>query len=100
MRGGARLGGLPRWLEELQAIAERVVGVHPPEAGEVTVPSDSLADSGQALDEPVEVVDHDAGMRFAGGPEVFLDAEVQFDGAGPEPCSAAGRPHGPQIDSQ
>jgi len=55
------------------------VRVYPAEAREVAVPLGRLPTGPKQIDDLVQVVDEDAGMSFAGGPEVVLHTEVQLD---------------------
>lgn len=66
----------PRRLEELQPVAEWVMRVHAPEAGEVSVPVDVLARFGQSVNHVVKICDHDAGVPLAGWSEIVFDPEV------------------------
>jgi hypothetical protein len=63
-------------LEELQAIAERIVRVDAAKAGEVAVPADVLPCAPKPFGDSVDVADKDSGMSFAGGSEVVFDTEV------------------------
>lgn len=85
-------------MKELQAVSERVVGIDPPESGEVAVPAGGLPSVRQACGDRVEVVDEDAGVAFASGTKVVLDAQVQLDAAGAEPGAAPGGEHGWLVD--
>jgi hypothetical protein len=78
-------------LQELEAVCEGVVGVDASEAREVGIPGDRLPGGGEAGDDLVEVVDKDARVGLAGGPELVVDAEVQLDAAGAKPGAAARR---------
>jgi hypothetical protein len=80
-----------RELEEFQPVAEWIVCVNAPEAGEARVPPDVLARSDQSVHHVVEIGDQNAGMTFAGRSEIVVDSEMQFDGTGAEPRSAARR---------
>src|SRR3984957_20258878 len=76
-------------LLELDAVAERVAGVEPADAGDLSVGRDALAPGcGQRRREKVEVVDQQGRVRLARGRERRLHPQVQDGGAGTEPAAA------------
>jgi hypothetical protein len=65
--------------EELEAVAVGVLAVEAAQAGEVVVVGHRVAGRAQPGSPGVEVLDQQAGVRFAGRAEVLLDAEVKLD---------------------
>jgi len=89
---------LRRRLEELQPVAEWVMRVHAPEAGEVSVPADVLAGFDQSVNHVVKIGDHNARVALAGWLEIVFDPEVQFDVACSEPRATACCEDGRLVD--
>jgi len=89
---------LRRRLEELQPVAEWVMRVHAPEAGEVSIPADVLASFDQSMNHVVKIGDHNARVPLAGWSEIVLDPEVQFDVACSKPRATACREDGRLVD--
>ncbi len=87
-----------RRLEELQPVAEWVMRVHAPEAGEVSVPADVLAGFDQSVNHVVKIGDHNARVPLAGWSEIVFDPEVQFDVACSEPRATACPEDGRLVD--
>src|ERR1700757_1333289 len=87
IRAKARSG-----LLELDAVAERVTGMEPPDAGDLAVRADArVTRRAQHGLKPVKVVDEQRGMRLAGRRERLLDTKMQDGGAGREPAAAPHR---------
>ena len=78
-------------LEQLDAVAERVVDVALPEAVDAVAVADVDPGGRQAVAERVEIVDEQRGVGLAGRTEVGLDAEVHLDRSVVEPAAAARR---------
>src|SRR5262245_40304469 len=78
-------------LDQLQAVAERVVDEDAFVAGQWLVLGDLAAMLARARDEAVEVAHHESRVRLAGGAKILLDPEMDFDRAVGEPGAAARR---------
>jgi hypothetical protein len=88
-----RPGSLGTWrgkrLKELKPVAVRVLTVEAAHAGELVIEAHRVPGVPQSARPGVDPGHQQAGMRLAGGPEVFLDAEVEFDAVAAEPAPAA-----------
>jgi hypothetical protein len=76
-------------LEQLDAIAERVVNVGAVVACEQVVGLRRVSGGFEAGDERRQIIDEQSRMRLLRGTEVVFDAEVKFEGADLEPETAA-----------
>src|ERR1700733_9822620 len=85
---------LVKGLEEFQPIAMRVLTVEAAHPREIFVEENGGACSAKPVGPGVQVMDQQARMILAGGAEVVLHAEVQFDVMAAEPAATAGRERG------
>ena len=79
--------------QELQPVTERIVRVEAAHAGEIRIPFDADVVKFKTRGDGIEVPDEDAGVRLRCSVEDFLNAEVHFDAAAPEPATAPGSKH-------
>lgn len=61
---------------KFQAVAEWIVRIDPPEPWKIGILVDLLPGIAKLRNELVKIVNEDARVRFAGGPEVRLDSEM------------------------
>ena len=76
-------------LPELEAVAERIVGVEAPSAGERHVVSNLDPGAGEPRPQLLEVVDDEPWMSFARGGERLIDTNMQFLPSHTEPTAAS-----------
>lgn len=66
-------------------VVERVCGAETPKTGKVFVPLHLMAGGRDSPSQRIDVTDEDTWVRFAGWPELGLDAKMKFEVTGPKP---------------
>src|ERR1700751_3697825 len=81
-------------LKELKPVPVRVLAVKAAHSGELVIEEHRVPGVPQPVCPRVEPGHQQPGMRFARGPEILLDAEVEFYAVAAEPAPATRRQAG------
>ena len=88
-RGGPLSLGLFDGLEQLDAVAERIIGIRPVMRLRSLVIADRDAGCSETRNQAVQAVHYKGGMGLAGWPEVGIHAEVDLDAVILEPAATS-----------